>query len=216
MTKINPIIINGKKILLTHVTRRNLGRIIKWSQNTELRQLSGESKELSYFDAVTFLGSMSPDSRRFWYLIIDLASGKPIGDCALIGSLQPMKYTDLLLRIWERKYWGRGHSTEVMRLLLDLAFDKLDLSRVRVEIIGFNLRAITFYKRFGFKRYSKKSRKYTIDGKPYDFVRMSLSRRIYYDKITRRRNWRNRLGYQPKPYASRLGGLPTAQFRPHP
>jgi len=54
-------------------------------------------------------------------------------------------------RVWLlRSHWGRGHGSEVTRLVLAHAFEVLDLHRVALSVFAFNPRAQRAYENAGF------------------------------------------------------------------
>jgi RimJ/RimL family protein N-acetyltransferase len=53
--------------------------------------------------------------------------------------------------VGEREYWGRGYGTEAMRLVLQFAFQELNLHRVSLGVFAYNERAIRSYEKAGFR-----------------------------------------------------------------
>lgn len=53
--------------------------------------------------------------------------------------------------IGEKDVWGRGLGTEATKLVMEEAFDELDLDEVRLEVFKHNPRAIAAYRRVGFE-----------------------------------------------------------------
>ena len=57
----------------------------------------------------------------------------------------------LFVGIGERELWGKGLGTEATRLICEYGFFFRNLYSVRVEVNGYNRRAIRVYERLGFK-----------------------------------------------------------------
>lgn len=54
--------------------------------------------------------------------------------------------------IGEKDAWGHGYGTEATRLVMEEAFDELDLDEVRLEVFKHNPRAVAAYRRVGFRQ----------------------------------------------------------------
>ena len=55
--------------------------------------------------------------------------------------------------IGDKSLWGKGYGTDAMRVVMRLAFDKMNLHRaVAAVCFDFNLRGIKSYEKCGFKR----------------------------------------------------------------
>jgi RimJ/RimL family protein N-acetyltransferase len=82
--------------------------------------------------------------------------------------------------------WGKGYGTEAGRLLLKYAFERLKFHRVSIGVVGFNDRAIRFWKSLGFKKEGVQKDGYYCDNEFSDFVMMSILedqfKRLYREK----------------------------------
>jgi len=76
-------------------------------------------------------------------------SGKLIGFFALLGNLsQQTARTNVVLG--DRDWWNKGVVSEVRTVVMDFAFDLLDVVKIEGEIYGRNLPSIFNYKALGF------------------------------------------------------------------
>lgn len=53
--------------------------------------------------------------------------------------------------IGEREFWSRGYGTDMMRLALQYAFTELNVHRVSLGLMDYNLRALRSYEKAGFR-----------------------------------------------------------------
>ncbi len=60
------------------------------------------------------------------------------------------RHASLGIFIGDTSAWGRGHGREAMSLMLDHAFETLNLNRVWLHVYEYNERAIRLYTRLGF------------------------------------------------------------------
>jgi hypothetical protein len=63
---------------------------------------------------------------------------------------------------------------EVAKLMLDYAFEHQNFHRVAIGVVGFNTKALNFYKPIGFQREGVQRDGYYYEHRYHDFVMMSL------------------------------------------
>ena len=76
--------------------------------------------------------------------------------------------------IGNKKYRSKGYGTEAIKLILDYGFNYLNLNNIKLDLVEFNLRALSCYKKCGFKEYGRRRRCKFIDGKYYDIIEMDI------------------------------------------
>lgn len=92
---------------------------------------------------------------------------------------EPWKTTDLTMIIGEKDAWRKGYGSEAITILLDYTFEQLKFHRVALGVVGFNERAIGFYKNIGFKQEGVQREGYFYDNKYSDFIMMSILDKEY-------------------------------------
>lgn len=108
------------------------------------------------------------------FTIVDLATEAPIGRC-LLFAVEPVDRSAMLgIFIGEKAYWGRGYGQEATRLLLDYAFNLLNLNNVMLGAFSFNERALPCYRKVGFKEIGRRREARIVAGRKYDLVLMDL------------------------------------------
>ena len=82
--------------------------------------------------------------------------------------------------VTQRRAWGKGLMDEGGRLLIDTLFnERPDLLRISATMLANNNAAISFVKKFGFKREGVMPHMVRVAGKPTDCVHMGLTREQY-------------------------------------
>lgn len=76
--------------------------------------------------------------------------GTCIGYASLCG-FQGKGRCEFSIFILDKRYWGRGIGREVTELMLEYAFNVLDMRMIVLETSEFNESAIRLYKRMGFQ-----------------------------------------------------------------
>ena len=108
------------------------------------------------------------------FTIVDLESDCAIGRC-LLFSVNPIDRSAMLgIFIGDKTFWGRGYGQEAMQLLLEYAFDLLNLNSVMLGVFEFNRRAIHAYEKLGFRVIGRRRQARIIGGKAYDGILMDI------------------------------------------
>jgi RimJ/RimL family protein N-acetyltransferase len=116
---------------------------------------------------------MRPDSVEL--AVILLSTGRLVGFGGLFDISRAMT-ASLFVGIGERDLWGKGLGTEATRLICEYGFFFRNLYSVKVEVNGYNRRAIRVYERLGFKLIGKVRGAIVLNGNRYDQVLMDLLR----------------------------------------
>ena len=146
----------GERVELRRHVPENRGAFQRWYADPEIAVLLRHDQEpltaiqsRGYFDS--FILPLS--ARGSCWAIHERGSGRLIGTTAITDVVQRAAGASGLFRIviGEKDAWGRGYGTEATRLVVEEAFDELDLDEVRLEVFRHNPRAISAYHRVGFK-----------------------------------------------------------------
>jgi RimJ/RimL family protein N-acetyltransferase len=164
----------GETVYLRPFGKSDLSYIQKWSNDSELRKLTGEVAPMSNAEAEKFYKELRADKDRLWFVIVLKKGNRVIGEAGLLRIFKPWRHTDMSIIIGEKDTWGKGYGTEAGRLLLYYAFERLGLHRVSVGVVGFNERALRFWQGLGFKREGVERDGYFSDNEFSDFVMMSI------------------------------------------
>jgi RimJ/RimL family protein N-acetyltransferase len=148
----------GKLVTLRSHVASNREAFQRWYGDPEIAELLRHDLEpltpaqsRSYFDTVILPAS----ARGICFAIHERKSKRLIGTTALTDrtKIKGQDGESALFRIviGEKETWGKGYGTEATRLVARHAFETLGLSEIRLEVFGYNQRAIAAYKRVGFE-----------------------------------------------------------------
>jgi diamine N-acetyltransferase len=104
------------------------------------------------------------------FTIYDRADSTPVGTVGLFKISHVHGTAEFGIAIGERR--GQGLGTEATRLVLDFAFNVLQLRNVLLEAFEWNVAGLTAYERAGFRRIGVRRRAVTSRGRPTDLVLM--------------------------------------------
>ena len=164
----------GERLYLRPFERKDFGLMMKWMNDKEILSLTGEVKPWSRKDVNEFFDKVEKDKDRVWFAVVLKDGDRVIGETGLLRIFWPWKCTDLTIEINEKNVWDQGYGSEAINLLLSWAFDTLGFHRIAIGVVGFNRRALHFYKKNGFKKEGVWREGYHYDGRYHDFVMMSI------------------------------------------
>lgn len=81
------------------------------------------------------------------------------------------------IEIGVKRLWGRGYGTEATRLMVEYAFQTLNMNRVWLKVYEDNDRARRAYERVGFRKEGLLREDIWREGRYWDSILMSLLRR---------------------------------------
>ena len=164
----------GRRVCLRPFSKNDMSYIQKWSNDSEIRKLTGEVAPMSRAEAKKFYKELRADKERVWFVVVLKKGNRVIGEAGLLRMFKPWRCTDMSIIIGEKDAWGEGYGMETGRLLLDYIFERLGFHRVSVGVVALNERALRFWEGLGFKREGVERDGYYCDNEYSDFIMMSI------------------------------------------
>jgi RimJ/RimL family protein N-acetyltransferase len=166
--------LTGRRVYLRPFGRDDLPCIQKWSNDAELGRLIGEVAPMSRAETEKWYEDLLADKDRLWFVIVLKRGDRVIGETGLLRMFRPWRSTDMTIIIGEKDAWGKGYGTEVGHLLLDYTFRQLGFHRVSIGVVGFNKRALQFWKSLGFKKEGVERDAHYYDNEYSNGIMMSI------------------------------------------
>ncbi|MFX1475235.1 MAG: GNAT family N-acetyltransferase [Promethearchaeota archaeon] len=148
------IMLKGKRVTLRGVELTDVEEILKHFNDLEIRQFLGEAIPIAKPEEEEWVRSTWAQRREGRAHVFGIEFNETqqlIGTCGLHAISPIHRSTELGIAVWNKDYWGKGLGTEALRLLLDYAFNQLNLHRVWLRVIEDNERAIHIYLKVGFQ-----------------------------------------------------------------
>jgi RimJ/RimL family protein N-acetyltransferase len=164
----------GERVSLRPFSEDDLPYVQKWSRDAELRRMIGEVAPMSRTDVGKWYKELLADKDRVWFTIVLKKGDRVIGEAGLLRMFRPWRSTDMTIIIGEKDEWRKGYGTEVGHLLLHYAFGQLGFHRISIGVVGFNKRALRFWKSLGFKKEGIERDAHFYDNKYVDGIMMSI------------------------------------------
>ncbi|QAS53451.1 GNAT family N-acetyltransferase [Halobacillus litoralis] len=156
-----------RPIMLEDITILN-----KWkNDHSVFRNLGGGFKPVSIDQQRNWMDNMidmNGNNKRF---IIEIKNGVPIGMVGLYNINHINRNCEFGIYIGEKEHNGKGYGTSATELMLDFAFNNLNLNKIKLLVNEGNP-AINLYKRLKFNQVGKMSQERFIDGEYVDVIIM--------------------------------------------
>ena len=167
----------GQLIVLRAKTLADAEQDYAWRRDAELAAFDAArpySGRLSEYKAILSdeLAYPSPYRRT---LAAEDTDGRHIGNVMYYNIDYQRREAEIGVTIGLREYWGRGYGTDLVRTFVAHLFEALQLERVYLKTLDWNLRAQRCFEKAGFRQYGASRRG------EYSFVLMECRRQAISD-----------------------------------
>ncbi|EDT27894.1 GNAT family N-acetyltransferase [Clostridium perfringens] len=165
--------LKSKRINLRPIENRDLKVLNKWKNDYEIfKYLGGGFQPQSINEQEKYISNLINNSGTSKRFIID--NGEAIGMVGLYDINFINRNCDLGIYIGEKSEQGKGYAKETMDLILDFAFNNLNLKKIKLNVVNANNKAINLYNSLGFKEVGILKEERFINGKFEDVKIMEL------------------------------------------
>ena len=179
---VGPTMLAGEKIRLVPLEEKHLDDIMKEWNSPKLRKYLGgfipHSREVEHEWIQSAMEEMK-QRKSFIFVVERISDDSFIGTIALHDIDWLSRNCTLGIALHSEENWGKGYGSEAIKLLIDFAWQSLNLYRIELSVYDFNARAKHVYEKIGFVEFGIAHRKYYIDGKYVDTHYMELLRDNY-------------------------------------
>lgn len=149
-----------------------------WSRDPNyLRNLDTDiARPMSPKDYAEQFLQPAPDGRSFSFSLRTIPEDQLIGFVAIHSIEWNNQYGRIAIGIGDSNFRGRGLGREALELLLNYAFNELNLHRIGLDVIADNIRAVRTYESVGFRHEGALRQAVYRDGKRYDLLVMGILR----------------------------------------
>lgn len=167
--------VRGKNVILREQREDDAKYFAYWFNQPEVMFKCGFEKPTDEEEVKRYINVYHRSEDSVWFTITDL-DGSVIGETGLLRMFPAWHCTDPTIIIPDPKMRHRGYGTEAIRIMLDMAFDRYEMNRVAIGVVGANTEALAFYNRIGFRQEGILEQGYYYDGEYSDFIMMRILR----------------------------------------
>jgi RimJ/RimL family protein N-acetyltransferase len=167
--------IKGDKYSLIPLTLNDITtEYIEWLNDSTVNKfLEVRHVNQTLASVTNYINQFYKDHERYIWGIYTI-DNKLIGTVNLQNINRDHNSAELGLLIGNKDYWGKSASLEAVSLVLNFAFDKLELNRVAGGTYSTNIGMIFTYKRLGFTREGVMRKSFLENNKYIDGYRWSI------------------------------------------
>jgi RimJ/RimL family protein N-acetyltransferase len=171
--------LNGKKLSLRPFDEHDIENTVKWLNNIEFGVLIDRVHPTTVQERKDWFSAISKDKTALTFAIVLNESNNHIGNLGLIN----IDYRSRRGQLWiylENQNTGKGLGIEALDLILEYAFQYLNLNRVFLYVVSTNVRALSFYKKCGFKVEGTFRQHIYLKNKYIDAIWLGILKEEYY------------------------------------
>lgn len=170
--------LRGKVSRLRELTRADLEALRSFVNDPDVMRASSIYAPVSDIEQEAWFERTMKSHVSVWFGIEDTRCepARLVGTCCLVDIDWIGRAAELRIRIGVPEAWGAGIGTDACTVLLDFAFDDLNLQRVGLRVWGSNARAQRVYEKLGFVVEGRLRRAGFVGGRGEDLVLMGLLR----------------------------------------
>ena len=169
----------GERVRLRRDERSDLPRFVEWLNDPEVRRYISMNLPMSQAGEEGWFENMlkrPPEEQPFAIEIKDGEDWRLIGNCGFFEIDQRNHSCEVGIFIGDKSCWNKGYGTEVMRLLLKVGFETLNLNRIFLRVDVANKGGIRAYEKAGYVHEGRFRQGTYRDGQYEDMLFMSVLR----------------------------------------
>lgn len=163
--------LKGQNVILRPLRLSDAPNFVRWFRDTQVTKFLTR-RRVTLKEERQWIRQI-PKHKENAHFAIQTAGGQHIGSCGLRSRPLDRNAT-LGIVIGDKKYWDHGYGSDAMHLLLRYGFTVMKLHRIDLDVYEYNRRAITVYKRLGFKQEGIKRQAVWHRKQFHDVISMSL------------------------------------------
>ena len=162
-------------------------KFTEWLNDFETTDYTGKSPVL-----ITSEGERkwfeNPKQGDYTFFIVRLEDDKLIGTIGLHDIDHINRRATFGIFIGDKSVRNKGYGTEAINLLLDFAFNYLNLNSVNLTVLDVNERAKRCYEKVGFKEFGRQRKCKFVNGKYYDIIHMDILKEEFKQSYIKNKN----------------------------
>jgi len=170
---------NGILVRLRAYEKSDADALYRWFSDEEVTRWLGPPNFPSRAQQEKFIELAQASGEDAKYFAIETLEGKLVGDTGIRNIDWKSRKAEFFITIGEKQLWDKGFGTDALRIVIRLAFDKMNLNRLWLTVLADNPRAVRCYEKCGFVREGLLRQESFVNRKYRDVFMMALLREDY-------------------------------------
>lgn len=168
----------GEKIFLSPIIEEDYLKFYEWMNDDSIIDNIGRSDKLTTYEVnKIWCESSSKDSKQIFSIVE--YDDKLIGCCGINDINYLHRTCELYIYIGEKNMRGKGVGKEAIQLLLDYAFNTLNMNSIFIKAFSYNTKAINLYKKVGFQKIGMRRKSHYLNNDYHDIILFDLLKSEY-------------------------------------
>lgn len=170
----------GSKAYLKVLEQDELEKIFRWKNDYELCNLiNAHPLPIAKYETEEWFKKNQSDKNQILFGIHEIKSKELIGIVRLMFIDWITSAAELGIFIGDKTVRGKGIGQEVMKLILDYAFQGINLRRIYLKVSESNTRALSLYQSVGFIKEGVLRKHFWINGEYQNIVLVGILKNEY-------------------------------------
>lgn len=165
----------GFKVRLRPFERKDAETLCGWMNDVRVTQFIKRDPPLSLAEEIEWIESL-PKRQGHKVFGMEALEGKLIGSIGLHDISHRSGTATTGTIIGDPEYWGGGYGTDAKMLLLDYAFNTLNLRKIRSRVYDFNGRSLAYARKCGYKEEGRLIKDFWKNGRYVDTILLAVFR----------------------------------------
>lgn len=144
------IFLSGEKIYLSPIEPQDADFLTAGENDPEVREALFLALPVSREQQENKIQNFISSKDSIVFIIRERETNKPVGQTALFRIDYISRSAIFYLAILDKGCWSKGFGTEATQLMVDYAFETLNLNRIQLHVCAENTPAIKIYQKVGF------------------------------------------------------------------
>ena len=167
--------ITGDHIVLRPLIKADIENRVKWFNDPDVRKSLIVSEQFELDKTIRWFEKIQANDSRVEF-VIETSQKKTVGVVGLAGIDSTHRTAEIYIVIGEKEFWGKSVMLEAECLLIDWAFNSLDLEKIWAESRPENIASLITMKKIGFQVEGTLRNEKIVNGQRTTVLRLGLLR----------------------------------------
>jgi RimJ/RimL family protein N-acetyltransferase len=165
----------GKKVVLRPInTESDRAAMTRWVNDPEITFCLKHVLPITAREECEWLDGIGKSTKNITLAIETKDDHKLIGSMGIHDIWWTSRVGTTGALIGEKEYWGRGYGTDAKMILLNYAFNTLNLQKICSTVIAFNKRSLRYSLHCGYTIEGRRPHHIFRNGRYYDLIDLGL------------------------------------------
>lgn len=169
----------GNKVYLSPINSDDYLKYVEWLNDYDITKGINH-----YIDIISINGEKEYleklQNEKYNFAIVCMDNDELLGNISLMNVSNIDKTAELGIMIGNKKYHSCGYGSEAIILLLNYAFNHINLNNIMLKVYSFNTGAIKAYEKCGFKIFGIWKNSHYFEGEYVDEIFMNVLKDDFY------------------------------------